>query len=135
MKKLRGIEFLPKEATYDEMNSPVGRLTIVTTSKGLHAVLWENDRKNSNCERIINNLHQFESEPTIVQTKRQLSEYFEGKRKIFDLPLIISGTDFQIQAWKQLLKIPYATTITYAEQAEKIVRGNVGYESNVCEFQ
>jgi methylated-DNA-[protein]-cysteine S-methyltransferase len=120
MKKLRGIEFLPKEATYDEMNSPVGKLTIITTLKGLHAVLWEGDRKNPNCEKIINSFHQSKNEPTIVRTKRQLSEYFEGKRKVFDLPLVINGTDFQIQVWKQLLKIPYATTLTYAEQAEKV---------------
>ncbi|EKD72741.1 MAG: hypothetical protein ACD_45C00599G0001, partial [uncultured bacterium] len=44
----------------------------------------------------------------------------QGKRKMFDLPLVIDGTDFQIQAWKQLLKIPYSSTITYGEQAEKM---------------
>ena len=68
MKKLRGIKFLPKEATYDEMNSPVGKLTIITTSKGLHAVLWDSDRKNPKCEKIINSLHQSKNESTIVRT-------------------------------------------------------------------
>ncbi len=120
MKKLRGVKFIPENATYDEMKSPVGNLTIVTTSKGLHAVLWESDRKNPECENIINNLRQDKDEQIIEQTKKQLIEYFQGKRKIFDLPLVINGTDFQIQVWQQLLKIPYATVMTYAEQAEKI---------------
>ena len=40
------------------------------------------------------------------------------------MPLVINGTDFQIQAWKQLLKIPYATTITYSQQAEKVGNKN-----------
>lgn len=120
MKKLRGVKFLSAGATYDEMNSPVGTLTIVTSLKGLHAVLWEKDRKNPACEKIINNLHQSKNEQIIIRTKKQLTEYFQGKRKIFDLPLVINGTDFQMQAWKQLLKIPYSKTVTYAEQAEKI---------------
>ncbi len=124
MKKMRGIRYLPKEATYDEMDSPVGKLTIITSPEGLHAILWENDLKNLQCEKIINNFISSKNEKTIVQTKKQLTDYFQGNRKTFNLPLMINGTDFQIQAWKQLLKIPYATTISYAEQAEKIGHKN-----------
>jgi methylated-DNA-[protein]-cysteine S-methyltransferase len=69
---------------------------------------------------IVDNLFRSENEKTITQTKKQLNEYFEGKRKKFDLPLVMSGTDFQIQVWKQLIRIPYAKTITYAEQAERM---------------
>lgn len=58
------------------------------------------------------------------KTKKQLNEYFQGKRKIFDLPLVYNGTEFQIQTWKQLIKIPYAKTISYAEQAERIGNKN-----------
>jgi len=120
MKKLRGIKFLPADATYDEMKSPVGTLIIITSTKGLHAVLWDSDRENSNCEEIINNLRQSSDEKTIVLTKKQLTEYFQGERRIFNLPLVINGTNFQIQAWEQLLKIPYSITVSYAEQAEKM---------------
>lgn len=123
-KLIRGVKFLPEDATYDEMTSPVGTLTIITASKGLHAVLWDSDRQNTNCEKIINSLSQTKNEKTIVQTKQQLSEYFAGKRKTFDLPLIVNGTAFQLQVWQQLLKIAYSTTITYAEQAEKIGNKN-----------
>ena len=124
MNKLRGINFLIQDATYDEINSPVGVLTIITNPKGLHAILWDIDRKNPSCEKMLNTLRQSRDEKIIVQTKKQLTEYFQGKRQIFDLPLVINGTDFQIEAWKQLQKIPYATTITYAEQAENLGNKN-----------
>jgi methylated-DNA-[protein]-cysteine S-methyltransferase len=124
MKKPRGVKYLPENATYDEMSSPVGRLTIITSSKGLHAVLWENDLANPKVEKIISSLKKSENEPTIVRTKMQLAEYFQGKRKIFDLPLILNGTDFQVQVWKQLISIAYSMTISYAEQAEKIGNKN-----------
>ncbi len=52
--------------------------------------------------------------------KDQLNEYFRGKRKEFDLPLKLEGTDFQKSVWKQLLKIPYGDTFSYKEVAEAI---------------
>ena len=55
----------------------------------------------------------------IMQAAEQLSEYFEKKRTKFELPLEISGTDFQKRVWQELLKIPYGTTISYAELAER----------------
>ena len=124
MKKTRGIQSLPKDAVYDEINSLVGKLTLITSTEGLHAILWDNDRKNIACEKFISSLRKSNNEKTIVQTKKQLTEYFQGKRKIFNLPLVIKGTDFQIQAWQQLLKIPYSKTISYAEQAAKIGHKN-----------
>lgn len=124
MKTLRGIKHLPENAVYDEMTSPVGKLTIISTSKGLHAILWDNDRENPDCEKIVESLPQYRDEKIIVKTKNQLTEYFQGERKIFDLPLVINGTDFQIKAWQQLLKIPYAKTVTYGEQAEKMGNKN-----------
>ncbi|MCP4176445.1 MAG: methylated-DNA--[protein]-cysteine S-methyltransferase [bacterium] len=51
----------------------------------------------------------------------QISEYFEGKRKEFDIPIDINiGTLFQKQAWDALLTIPYGVTKSYKEQAEII---------------
>lgn len=49
----------------------------------------------------------------IVQTENQLKEYFNGKRKEFNLPLKFAGTDFQIKVWNALQKIPYGKTETY----------------------
>jgi AraC family transcriptional regulator of adaptative response/methylated-DNA-[protein]-cysteine methyltransferase len=50
----------------------------------------------------------------------QLAEYFQGKRKQFDLPLVTPGTDFQIKVWKLLQKISYGETCSYEHQAIKM---------------
>ncbi len=47
----------------------------------------------------------------------QLKEYFDGERKVFDVPLHIPGTEFQLQVWKELQKIPYGITRSYKDQA------------------
>jgi methylated-DNA-[protein]-cysteine S-methyltransferase len=120
MKKMRSMKYLPKKATYDDMTSPVGNLTIITSPEGLHAILWDCDFKYSKCEEILCEFNRSNKEVTIIKTKKQLNEYFQGKRKVFDLPLAINGTAFQIQAWEQLLKIPYAQTISYGKQAEQM---------------
>jgi len=50
----------------------------------------------------------------------QLKEYFEGKRRVFDLNLNPQGTDFQKKVWKALLEIPYGKTISYLELSKKL---------------
>jgi len=55
-------------------------------------------------------------------TRQQLSEYFAGQRRTFDLPLAPAGTDFQRACWQALLSIPYGETRSYAEQADLIQR-------------
>lgn len=51
---------------------------------------------------------------------RQLREYFAGKRRDFDVPLHLEGTEFQERAWAAMRRIPYGTTISYARQAKRI---------------
>lgn len=120
----RGKLLLPHNAIYDEMASPVGLLTIIASPQGLHAILWESDRQNLKYESIINNLKKSDNDPIVLQTKWQLTEYFQGTRKIFDIPLIMNGTTFAIQVWHQLLTIPYASVSSYAELAAKIGNKN-----------
>ena len=120
MKKAKAILALPKDATFDETNSPVGKLVIITSTAGLHAILWDIDMKNPVYRKMLVGLTRSKTEKTLLETKKQLSEYFKRERTLFDLPLILNGTDFQIQAWKQLLKIPYAKTISYGEQAKRL---------------
>lgn len=55
--------------------------------------------------------------PVIEMTKKQLSEYFCGKRIVFEVPLAPKGTDFQKRVWQELLKIPYGETRTYGQIA------------------
>jgi methylated-DNA-[protein]-cysteine S-methyltransferase len=53
---------------------------------------------------------------------RQLREYFAGKRRRFDVPLHMEGTEFQRHAWAAMRGIPYGATISYADQAARIGR-------------
>jgi methylated-DNA-[protein]-cysteine S-methyltransferase len=125
MKKIKSILLAAEGATvYGEMDSPVGILTIIGSPQGLHAILWDTCVASLEWQEILSSLQKSDSETIIAQTKKQLTEYFEGKRKTFDLPLKLNGTNFQMQAWNQLLAIPYGTTISYAEQAEKIANKN-----------
>lgn len=60
--------------------------------------------------------------PFIREVTRQLEEYFAGRRKNFDLPLLLRGTPFQQSVWQALREIPYGQTRSYKEIAEKIGR-------------
>ncbi len=52
----------------------------------------------------------------------QLDEYFNGKLRHFELDVILEGTDFQLNVWARLRKIPFGNTVTYGEVAQKIGR-------------
>ena len=54
------------------------------------------------------------------KTQMQLEDYFLGKRKSFDIPLDLQGTDFQKQVWQALIQIPYGKTCSYKELAQAI---------------
>lgn len=57
----------------------------------------------------------------VIETAaNQLDEYFAGKRKTFDVPLLFVGTDFQKKVWNDLLHIPYGETVSYGEMAARI---------------
>ena len=58
--------------------------------------------------------------PLIKKAALQFGEYFKGKRKSFNLPLTMRGTDFQMKVWNALKKIPYGKTAGYGEIAVKI---------------
>lgn len=55
-----------------------------------------------------------------IKLKRELDEYFQKRRKIFDLPLRFIGTEFQKQVWSALLEIPYGETKSYKDIATVI---------------
>jgi methylated-DNA-[protein]-cysteine S-methyltransferase len=61
-----------------------------------------------------------DAHPLVADAIRQVREYFEGKRSVFELPLELEGTRFQMRAWKALLDIPYGHTRTYGEQARAL---------------
>lgn len=97
--------------------SPVGQLTLIASDKGLMAVLWENEDP----KRVgIDQGEQCDDFPLLQQTAQQLDEYFDGTRKIFELPLHFIGTEFQQKVWHALLTIPYGETRSYLQIAQQI---------------
>lgn len=103
---------------YKTVASPVGALQLVASDKGLCAVLFDNGRYNT--LQASGELIEQEAHPLLLKAEKQLAEYFDGKRKGFDVKLDMRGTVFQIKAWRELQKIPYGETISYGEQATRV---------------
>ena len=90
-------------------NSPIGKVWIA-----------EKDGKISNVGFSDNLDCGIEKTPIITETCRQLDEYFAKKRKVFELPLCLEGTEFQKKVWNALLTVEYGKTVTYGDIAKLI---------------
>ncbi len=102
---------------YKTLDTPVGAIWVAWCEEGLVSVGFAGQPKGA----------QIESDWTYNANLKciaidQLNDYFAGKLKKFDLPLVLRGTDFQKQVWGELAKIPFAETTTYGEIAKRIHR-------------
>ena len=95
----------------------IGKLAIFEENRKI--VLVNVVKTKEDIEEMAKNSIQKETS-LIKNTKQQLDEYFAGKRKKFDIPIKLDGTDFQINVWKELLKIPYGETCSYLDIAKCI---------------
>jgi len=98
------------------LDSPVGALSLVANDSALVALVWRRAAHATAFEHAV----EAPGHPLLLETARQLREYFAGSRRTFDLPLEFHGTDFQRRAWSALLTIPYGETRTYGQMAEQI---------------
>lgn len=99
---------------FKTMESPVGEIKLVAGQRGLTAILWENDDP----KRVrLGEMIREDQHPVLLETERQLAEYFAGDRTEFSLDLDFNGTDFQKAVWLALLTIPYGETRSYGEIA------------------
>ena len=103
---------------YRKIKSPVGDLHLVSNGTKLVALIFDNSWKSFLKKESFTLTEKKDS--VLSAAEAQLKEYFGGKRTKFDIPLELTGTDFQTQAWKSLLTIPFGKTVSYAEQAKKI---------------
>jgi methylated-DNA-[protein]-cysteine S-methyltransferase len=94
------------------METPVGKLRLVASNKGLTAI----DVKATYSKLATK--PDGRAQEILAETRKQLTQYFAGDRKKFDLPFDLTGTPFQVKAWKTLTRIPYGKTISYSEQAK-----------------
>ena len=129
------ISQLPKQTVYDIIPSPAGHLLLLATDYGLQAVLWQHELESSLCDYYLKTIHQSPTQQIIMQANEQLTQYFNGTRKHFSIPLSMNGTAFQKQAWNVLLTIPFASTVSYGEQAKQLGNKNkaraVGMANNL----
>lgn len=102
------------------VSAPFGDLTVVASDAGVRYVTFDNDAhpKSYVGMTVTNNA----SHPVVARTVRQLNEYLAGKRREFDVPLDLVGTEFQVQAWRALADVPFGSTTSYARQAASIGR-------------
>ena len=91
-------------------SSPLGQLKLQCSDEHLQALLFMKEE-----EQPQNDEH-----PVLEKCIKQLDEYFEGKRKGFDLPLGQAGSSFQTNVWEHLLKIPFGKTISYLQLSKQI---------------
>lgn len=99
---------------------PFGEITVVASDKGVRYITFDNDAHPKSYQNM--SVIDDESHPVVARTVAQLHEYIKGTRRTFDVPLDLVGTEFQVQAWNALAKVPYGTTASYAQQAASIGR-------------
>jgi methylated-DNA-[protein]-cysteine S-methyltransferase len=105
--------------SYKTMKSPVGRLKLIASERGLAAILWENDDpKRVRLAPLVKD----ENHPVLLKAERQLNDYFAGKLKKFSLRFDFAGTEFQKKVWQALATIPFGETRSYGEIARQIGR-------------
>lgn len=108
-------------------DSPLGELVLGTFGDKLCVCGWRVEKQRERVDRRLMRMLKARIEEgtseVIESAARQLDEYFAGKRKAFDIPLLFVGTDFQKKVWNGLLGIPYGTTISYGELARRIGSG------------
>jgi methylated-DNA-[protein]-cysteine S-methyltransferase len=102
---------------YSTIDSPVGLLYLVSDEEALHGLVFE--PMWPALKKRFKELTEKKT-PIMKEAELQLGQYFKGKRTSFDLPMVLSGTEFQKKAWLSLGKIPFGQTRSYKQQAELI---------------
>lgn len=105
-------------------DSPCGRLVLASFADRLCLCDWSDnpfaERNRRRIEKYLKATSKTETTSVLEETKRQLDEYFAGKRKAFDIQLCLVGTDFQHKVWNALRSIPYGSTKSYKDIAQCI---------------
>ncbi|MCQ3806852.1 MAG: methylated-DNA--[protein]-cysteine S-methyltransferase [Acidimicrobiaceae bacterium] len=103
-----------------QLDSPIGRLRLVATDEGLSRLLF--DQQVGEHPDLAGDSAESDDHPVLATATAQLAEYFAGERREFDIPLDLTGTEFQRAAWSALAGVPFGETRSYRQQAEAIGR-------------
>ena len=104
---------------YQLHDSPVGELLLISNCEALAALHMTAGKY---VPSIKADWVRDEKRTVLTQTRRELDEYFSGKRRVFTMSLAPWGTEFQKQAWIALTKIPFGEKRTYGQQAAIVGR-------------
>ena len=100
---------------YDQFETPQGTMLATATDNGLAGVYFKGQKhfpKQRDWRRDARH-------PVLRQAKRELAEYFAGRRKRFDVALDPQGSVFQRSIWKAISKVGFGRTLTYGELAQR----------------
>lgn len=104
---------------YSTMPSPIGELTLVGDGSKLTGILMERDLATGAHGPLVRE-GWIRDDDALLDARRQLAAYFEGELTMFDLPIVMEGTPFQMRVWESLRSIPFGETVSYAEIARRI---------------
>ena len=106
------------------IQTPLGEMCLGATAKGLAGAWFIDQRHRPDGMDFKSIPHVWptqDAHPTLVQARREMQEYFDGKRQVFDVDLDINGgTLFQQSVWRTLLKIAHGKTSTYSDIGRQI---------------
>ena len=100
---------------YGEIASPLGMLLVTRSDRGLSGLFLQSGPH----ARAVPP-HWIRADQDFAQTADQLARYFAGERVVFAVDLDLEGTMFQCTVWSALCTIPYGTTQTYGDLAERV---------------
>ena len=107
------------ELYFKKINSPIGKLTVYADDNGLRAIEWPHEERKA---LRLPKAKEMPEHKILKKAEKQITEYFDGKRKKFNIELSMEGTLFQKQVWTALLTIPFGETRSYGELAKQIKR-------------
>jgi methylated-DNA-[protein]-cysteine S-methyltransferase len=112
------------DVAYDFVDSPVGPLFVATSKRGVCRISYDAEPERE-LERLVRDfgLRVLRSAKPIEAARRELDEYFEGRRRSFDLPLDVTFVaEFNRRVLRELARVPYGEVVTYGELAARAAR-------------
>jgi len=93
------------------LKSPIGQIKITADSNAVNSILFVFKNTAMETENV---------NEVLTECRKQLNEYFAGKRKEFTVPIYQEGSEFQESVWAELIKIPFGKTVSYNDIAASL---------------
>jgi methylated-DNA-[protein]-cysteine S-methyltransferase len=100
---------------YCYLESPLGKIFVQGDGEFVTGIFMPNHKRWTGPDASWK-----QSDASFSIVREQLAEYFAGSRQQFDVPLKVDGTPFQQRVWQELVRIPFGTTITYGQLAQRV---------------